>query len=209
MLKATTNEENVPYIDKNILETHPYITLRKAISISFFELSTNLSNKKKQGFSLRNIFSFFKKKETYFEIKSIKQIKEDYKKSILLYNSFFPITDNRKETKFRRQELLKYFPEVVKIKSLRDLEKQIDLWISEVNIPYPETDRMFISFLKEEILNEKSFSFDEKDCIKIIGPAYLILTEIFNQTYDSLKKLYAIKYFESIKGSIQNFKDLR
>jgi hypothetical protein len=164
--------------NKSILDTHPFIPLRKAISISFFDVSTNLG--RNNGID-----------ET-FEIKSIKQIKKDYKETILKFVNIFPETKN--------------------LPKIEDLEKEIDIWISQVtkhSKVTKETDRMFISFLKEEILNEKSFSFDEKDCIKIIGPAYLILTEIFNQTYDSLKNLYAIKYFESIKGSIQNFKDLR
>lgn len=199
--------KNMKECNKSIAETHVYIPLRKAIAINFFNVSVNLVHKKKKPFSLKNIFSFFKKEETYFEIKSIKQIKEDYKKSILSYNSIFPITDDSEESKQTRNNIMYYFPEIVKIKSLKDLERQIDKWISELHIPYPETDIMFVSFLKNEILNDKKLSYEEKDCENIIGPAYILLTEIFNQTYDSLKKLSAIKYYESLKGSIKEFKN--
>ena len=163
--------------NKSIAETHPFILLRKVISISFFNVSPNLG--RNNGVD-----------ET-FEIKSIKQIKEDYRSDLLKYYTIFPEMD------------IKNFPTIESVETF--IEKQIN----EVNIPSPETDKMFTKFLKEEILNDESFDFNESDCDTVIGPAYILLTEIFNQTYNNLKDLHAIKYYESLKGDITKFVDLR
>lgn len=166
------NVKDISYINnKAIAETHPYRPIREVIPISFFEISPNFN--KNNG------------EEEYFYIKSIDQIKKDYKKSILSYYDIFP------------EKFFGY---------KGNLEKHIDLWISQINTPC-EADKKFISFLKEELLNDKVLSYEEIDCERIIGPAYILLTELYNETYESLKDLYGIKYYESLKGSIKGFKN--
>jgi hypothetical protein len=134
--------------------------------------------------------------------------------------SFFEITEDRdlqilsidKIIDNYRNTILNYynmFPEIKAFPKIHDLESKINVWISQINTPLPKIDKPFIKFLKEEILNDEKLSFEEKDCERIIVPAYILLTELYNETYNSLKDLYGIKYYESLRVSIQEFKNLR
>jgi hypothetical protein len=158
--------------NKAIAETHPFIGIRHALAVSFFEIPDN-----------------FLKGNGPFKVKSLKQIIDDHKKTILDYYNQFPET--------------KAFPTV------DDLIEKINEWQYDfVTTRTPsQTDDTFINFAMNEILNDSNLGYEEADCEDSIGPLCYILNFIFQVPFSSLKSLEAVKFYESLRGPIEDYKD--
>jgi hypothetical protein len=156
--------------NKAIAETHPFISVRQALSVAFFEIKEN-----------------FLKGDGTFKVKSIKEILESHRESIISYFRIFPETKNFKDED--------------------DLHQKIQEWHYDfvgTRTPAP-TDDMFINFVMNDILNDINLGYEEADCEDSIGPLSYLLYFIFQIPYSSLKNLEAVKFYESLRGPIENY----